>query len=201
MVARVPRRRWIGRKLVALDKDGLHIGDEGSITTAHGTRVNPLALQPDQVDIFDIARALSRQCRYNGHVGGYLSVARHSIWVSERLGSIGRPDLMLTGLLHDAAETYLGDLVRPLKQSEFGKAYLDVEVQAEAAIAKRFGTPYPMPQEIKDADTWVLMERELKDTSNGFGGLGARDTWWSLPEDDEMEFLAAYAALTTGGPA
>lgn len=189
---------------VTLDKEGLHIGSEGSITTWTGKRVNPLALDPDLVDIFDIARALSRQCRYNGHVGGFLSVARHSIWVADRLGmnGIGRPDLMLTGLLHDAAETYLGDLVRPLKHSEFGKAYLVAEEQAEAAIAKRFGTPFPMPPEVKEADSWVLTHLELAGAvgDDGRGSAdGARMGWDSTPDEDEDEFLMLYGVLTGGG--
>ena len=37
------------------------------ITTATGRDVNPLALRGEDIDIFDIAHALSRICRFNGH--------------------------------------------------------------------------------------------------------------------------------------
>src|SRR5690606_33198599 len=111
-----------------------------------------------------IAHALSRQCRYNGHCDGFISVARHSIWVSSRLETKGFDESMqLAGLFHDAAEAYLGDLVRPIKHSEFGLAYLKVEEVLEAVIFEKFGLPFPMDEAIREADNYVLNELELHD--------------------------------------
>lgn len=41
--------------------------------------VNIFDLQPEDIDIDTIAHALSRTCRFNGQVAGFLSVAGHSI--------------------------------------------------------------------------------------------------------------------------
>jgi len=172
---------------MALDKEGLHIGDPNSITTATGLRFDPLHPDPALIDIEDIARALSRQCRYNGHVGGFLSVARHSLWVSEYL-SLHHPKLALDGLLHDAAEAYLGDLVRPLKATAFGAVYVEMEAQLEAVLFPVFGVTFPLAEEVKEADRWVLMNREIGEGS-------ARDNWYSAPEWDEKEFLNRFTAL------
>src|SRR5258708_30100269 len=57
------------------------------------------------------------------------------------------PKLVMTALLHDAAEAYLGDMVRPLKHDAvLGKAYLEAEVKIEQAISLRFDLDYPFEQ-------------------------------------------------------
>lgn len=169
-----------------LDSDGLFVGSPSSIKTYTG-RVDPLNPTVDTINIEDIAHALARQCRYNGHCVGFLSVARHSIWVMERLMSQGYDKTMqLTGLLHDAAEAYLGDLVRPLKHSEFGEVYLLVEVAVEEVIAERFGIHFPIPVEVRAADDYVLTELELPDR---------RFTYFGDYLTDETDFLSAFRAL------
>lgn len=172
------------------DANGQFIDKPGAISTWTGLRVDPLDAAPEELRIEDIAHALARQCRYNGHCDGFLSVARHSIWVSERLERHGRV-MALWGLLHDAAETYLGDLVRPLKHSDAMRLYREAEDRLEAVVAEAFGLPFPMPAEVHEADTYVCTELEMPDY---------RSTWVGSIEDDEAEFLARYMMLT-GKPA
>lgn len=170
-----------------LDKGGLFTEKPSSIKTWKG-RIDPLNAKADEINIEDIAHALARQCRYNGHTVGYLSVARHSIWVSLMLELQGWDEgVQRIGLLHDAAEAYLGDLVRPLKQTAFGKAYLEVEAALEEVIAEHFDLIYPFPPEIYEADNWVLTKLELADFR--FNYLGEYD-------QDEEDFLARYNELT-----
>lgn len=169
-----------------LDSDGLFVGSPSSIKTYTG-RVDPLNADVETINIEDIAHALARQCRYNGHCVGFLSVARHSIWVAGRLKDQGYDEVMqLTGLLHDAAEAYLGDLVRPIKHTEFGKVYLEVEAALEVVIAKRFDLINPLPDEVRAADDYVLTELELPDKRFSYYG----DYRW-----DETDFLARYKDL------
>ena len=99
------------------------------------------------------AHALARICRYNGHVEGFLSVAEHSLDVVERLRDMGAPvEVQAQGLLHDAAEAYLGDMVGPLKHHPAMQEFRDAEKRVEAAIAARFGLPEQLDPRVKEAD-------------------------------------------------
>jgi hypothetical protein len=169
-----------------LDKDGLHKTDPHSISTYTGKRVNPQEMTLDDVCIEDIAHSLAHQCRYMGHCYGHYSVARHSVMAMEFVPV----RLQLDVLLHDAAEAYLGDLVRPLKVSEYGLGYLEMEKHVEAVIEEKFHVDLSHPA-VKEADRRQLMERELAD-----GGL--RYTWDSHWYDDEGDFLVAYDFLQKG---
>lgn len=158
----------------------------GAISTWTGLRVDPLDAAVEDIAIEDIAHALARQCRYNGHCDGFISVARHSLWVSERLVPFGA-QMALWGLLHDAAETYLGDLVRPLKHSDAMVLYREAEGRLEEIIARAFSLPWPRPAEVGAADKYVCLELEMPTY---------RSTWVGSIADDERDFLARYASLT-----
>jgi len=150
------------------------------IETFTGLKVDPLNLNEEDVRLTDIAHSLSRQCRYNGHSRGHLSVARHSIWVSEYLEHIGvLVQDQLWGLPHDAAESYLGDLVRPIKHSPFGAEYLKAEARAEKVIAEHFHLPFPIPPVVRGADNATL-SHEVE---------GLRYSWDSSAEQDELDFV------------
>jgi hypothetical protein len=84
--------------------------------TFTGRCLDPINMESDDVCIEDIAHALSMQCRFAGHCTDFYSVAEHSVRVSVLLQQ-ERHDAMgcMLALLHDAAETYLPDIVRPIK--------------------------------------------------------------------------------------
>lgn len=73
--------------------------------TYSGLEFDPLNPTTDKINIEDIAHSLSMQCRYNGHVKRFYSVAEHCNIVSHNV----RPKNALYGLLHDAAKAYTGD--------------------------------------------------------------------------------------------
>lgn len=173
----------------ARDKDCLFVGSVGKMRTWTDKRVDPLNLQPEDICIEDIAHALSRQCRYNGHVEGFLSVARHSLWVSHFLLDFTHDrKLALWGLLHDAAETYVGDMIRPLKHRPEMELFRLADARADEAIAYKFGLCWPMPEEVKKADNHVLTNIELDDKR------------WaahvSSVSQDEIQFLCAFNGLS-----
>lgn len=106
---------------------------------------------PDSIDIKDIAHALSRICRFTGHVNSFYSVASHSLLVA----SLVPPEIKLQALLHDATEAYVGDVSSPLKQL-LGDVYGDLESLARLAICRHFNIDFQPPGIVKLADTHAL---------------------------------------------
>ena len=132
------------------------------IQTYTGKSFNPLAGENEDcgpIELMDIAHALSHLCRFNGHTKRFYSVGEHSLYVSTLLEH-HEPAIQAWGLLHDAAEAYLGDMVRPIKQRmpEF-KAIEDRLLQR---IAKRFGLAWPIPNVVFDADD-IMLATEFRD--------------------------------------
>lgn len=101
--------------------------------TYTGKRIEVTRPDPSAVDITDIAHALSHLCRFGGHVTRFVSVAEHSVRVSRAVP----PNLTREALLHDAAEAYIGDVIKPLKDQL--PRYQDLEAAWELAIATAFG--------------------------------------------------------------
>jgi hypothetical protein len=122
------------------------------IQTVTGKQFWPLDPRPEEVDIRDIASALSKLCRYGGQCLRFYSVAEHCVHVAAHA-----PDeLKLTALLHDASEAYLSDVIRPIKSHLAN--YLDIEAGLERVIAKRFGLTWPWAPEVKRLDTAILAD-------------------------------------------
>jgi len=120
------------------------------ITTATGRRVDYVRVGPEDIDIEDIATALSRECRFAGHCKHFYSVAQHSVLVSRLVPE----ELALEGLLHDASEAYLKDIPSPLKS--LLPDYREIEARFDRAIRRRFGLPETPSPEIKRADLVLL---------------------------------------------
>ena len=70
------------------------------------------------------------------------------------------PNLALWGLLHDAAEAYLGDLPTPLK-GHLGD-FRDREKTLLAVIVAKYGLEPDEPASVKDADrAMLIVERQV----------------------------------------
>lgn len=89
------------------------------IQTQSGRAFDLLDPRAEDVDVADIAHALSRINRFSGHTHGEpYSVAHHSMLVADLLASWGAPPAIVReGLLHDAAEAYYGDITSPVKRA------------------------------------------------------------------------------------
>ena len=110
------------------------------LQTVSGRWVNPFDPDPDQIELADIARALANQCRFGGHCRTFYSVAQHCVLVSELIEQEGgSTEDALAGLMHDAAEAYLGDLPHPIKhRSQLGARFIEAEKPLERVIRDRF---------------------------------------------------------------
>lgn len=117
-----------------------------SMTTVSGRVVSVIDPRPDDIDLGDIAWALSMQCRYSGHILRRWSVASHSIACVLEAERRGLPaDIQAACLMHDAAEAYVGDLIWPVKKAVRDGAshgmFDRLETRFSIAIALRFGLP------------------------------------------------------------
>lgn len=122
----------------------------GYIQTYSGGRAWLLDPRPEDIRLLDIAHALSMVCRFGGHSRYHYSVARHSVLVS----TICSKENALIGLLHDASEAYVGDVVSPFKADLGG--YKEIEKRWCLAIGEAFGLGnrlVDMPKDVHDADT------------------------------------------------
>lgn len=175
--------------------------------TKSGRKVYILDPKPEDVKIHDIAHALARICRFGGHVDcDHYSVAQHSVLVSETC----EPQNALVGLLHDAAEAYIGDMVRPLKYAL--AKYREIEMDWNAAIQKHFalgGQLVILPLDVELADK-RLLATERRDLMSD----GPQHELWRLreppltdeivplsPTRAENAFMRRYSELCIQVPA
>jgi 5'-deoxynucleotidase YfbR-like HD superfamily hydrolase len=172
------------------------------IETYKGNQFDYENIEANDVDIEDIAHALSNNCRFNGHCKKHYSVAEHSIHVSEHV----RPEWALQGLLHDASETYMPDIPKPLKifwSLEFNLKVFEDRITNH--IYNYFGIEHneKIHKEIKRYDLATL--REERNT------LFKKKVLWRFPEnipqiqinikpltpeEAEAKFLERYYNLT-----
>jgi hypothetical protein len=121
-------------------------------------------------------------------------VMRHS--APEDIIEFGR-----SALLHDAAEAYLGDITRPLKQ--LLPDYKVIEQRVEAALCDAFGIALPL-NIVKHADL-VMLATERRDlmpmTSDNWELIAGIEPlpeiinpWY--PEKAEREFVRLWDEIT-----
>jgi len=173
------------------------------LQTISGRWLNPFDPDPEQIDIGDIARALSNQCRFGGHCRPFYSVAQHSVHVSELVAERGGDvEDVFAALMHDAGEAYLGDMPHPIKhRSPLGAAFREAERHLERAIRERFRIKAEVPG-LKPADRALLAtERRAFSAEtwhwpelDGIEPLAIELRAWS-PDEAERAFTRRYAEL------
>lgn len=119
-------------------------------------------LKADDIDVTDVAHALSQLCRYNGHTKEFYSVAEHCVRLARyAMNNIEGEDGKMIAkalLLHDATEAYVGDVIYPLKKHlpQFNR----LEDKIGNVIFKKFGiklTP-EMELKIKELDRRICFD-------------------------------------------
>ncbi len=133
------------------------------ITTYQKRRFDPTVATADDVDIRDIAHALSLLCRANGHFAQFYSVAQHSLNCAAEAKCRGYSERVQLGcLLHDASEAFLSDVTRPVKA--YLPQYIEIEEKLQTLIFDKWIAP-PLTDEEKtlifDIDDTMLYHEFL----------------------------------------
>jgi 5'-deoxynucleotidase YfbR-like HD superfamily hydrolase len=146
----------------------------GRIRTFTGRYVNPLQLQPEDIEILDIAHHLSNICRYTGACPDHYSVAQHSVYVARRMWvKHVKWEAGMAGLLHDAAEAYFNDIASPVKRDPRMTWYCDLEHEATKMIFRVFGV----------SEEWLPLTKEFDDelfrdeVASWWGGADMIQPW------------------------
>jgi hypothetical protein len=130
----------------------------GTVRTSTGLYLDPWDPDIEVLRIKDIAHALAQQARFNGHASRFYSVAEHSVLVSKLVSD----EFAMWGLMHDAPEYILGDVVTPLKAKLPDFQKLENEWMHEIALRyipddRSWGH---VPDEVRAMDK-VALEYEL----------------------------------------
>lgn len=176
----------------------VHHSHLGKFNTGYGHEIDIRNPDPENIQIEDIAHALSHICRFGGHCFPFYSVAQHCVLVM----ALAPENLKLAALLHDASEAYLGDIIKPLKIL-LGNAYSDYEERFDLVIANKFGIDKKDLEAVKEFDKLALeIEHKAVVKGNfahmilvlGENGL-LKDNWaWSAPYAETL-FLQAFEEL------
>ncbi len=170
----------------AIDTFGVIID---TLRTSSGTNVSIVDPAPETILISDIAHALSRITRFGGHVvAEHYSVAEHCIACVD-LGlklELGQ-DALRAILLHDAAEAYLGDVIRPLKINL--PLYYEYEAKFETVIASKFNVDFAAhAEQIKLVDNILLVHEKRKLLQNSSTFVFIDEDKYKLPDNCDWEF-------------
>ncbi|MCI5822839.1 MAG: phosphohydrolase [Lachnospiraceae bacterium] len=107
------------------------------ITTYTGKHFTVAEPKEEDIDINDIAHALSMLSRANGHFSQFYSVGQHSVDCAyEAIEREYSMRVALACLLHDASEAYLCDIPRPIKNKM--PEYLKAEEVLQNMIYEKF---------------------------------------------------------------
>jgi hypothetical protein len=115
------------------------------IVTISKKRFSPLEAEAGDIEIADIAHALSLLCRANGYIRHFYSVAQHSLNCAAEAKARGfSEDVQLACLLHDASEAYISDVTRPVKRSL--PKYIEIEEALQKVIFGKYNLSHLGPE-------------------------------------------------------
>ncbi|EIC83344.1 hypothetical protein [Serratia sp. M24T3] len=124
-----------------------------TFTGKHLDYTNPC---PHVFDKDSIAQGLSHECRFNGQIPQFYSVAQHSVLVSLLVPK----HMAWEALLHDATEAFIKDIPAPLKL--LLPDYKRVEDRLDKVIRLKYCLPLSMSAEVKKADL-IMLATERRD--------------------------------------
>lgn len=120
-------------------------------------------INPNQIDINDIAQALSQIPRWLGHTDKLYSVAQHCCWCYDNTDGN-----KLEALMHDATEAYVSDIPSPLKALLPDYKNIENKVATQIALKFRFNYPYSHNTHIVDKQALYFERTNVKKLDNDY---------------------------------
>lgn len=173
-----------------------------SITTLSGAKFYINECNVSEIPIEDIAHALAFNCRFNGHVSRFYSVAEHCVRATHQVRD---PRNELWALLHDVSEAFIPDIAGPFKHVMWGFDLYEQRLLGK--VAQQYLLTWPMPDEVvlidqqmtaleaailfPDPPDWVY-EYQISKV------FLPRTIGWN-PDRAQEEFMSKYAELTGAG--
>ncbi len=181
------------RRLLGYEQDLAGRWRKGSwMATVSGGRFYPLDPRADEVHVDDLVSGISGAGRYANQTRDRYTVGEHSVIVSlvceEMARARGWPEWLVLlvareGLLHDASEAWIGDVVRPLKYTFAMRGYRRAEAKIMACVFERFGvTPTAMTSALvklvddeilHDEIDQLMVDPHMFSAYHTFRGVGA----------------------------
>lgn len=153
------------------------------IITRFGHKVHFLRPRPEQIDIRDIAHALSRICRFNAHTIHPYYVGQHLCLCHDHAPTEARKE----AFAHDWQEAFCTDCPSPLKA--LMPQFSEIEHRLERVIARKWHLRYPWSATIKDIDQRALLT-EMRDLTN-------RKDWREYPNTPFDERIVPWDSTQT----
>ncbi len=132
------------------------MNDQRLVHTYSGKKLDLDNVRADDININDIARGLGMLCRFSGQVSQFYSVAEHSIILS----FIVKSELAKVALMHDAAEAYINDLLKPVKDGM--NEYTSIEKSVLNVIFDKYGLDISLLPEVIKIEVRDLLPAEVE---------------------------------------
>lgn len=183
------------------------------VSMVGGEKLELPIVDPKIITITDIAHSLSMQCRFNGHIDKFYSVAEHSVIMARSLREQDYSrEIQLEGLLHDAAEAYTGDIIKPIKDYLMSERFYMMDGYISGAIMKKYKLSHCL-EEFPEGSFYVMSksidEHDKSLCRHEVNHLRKADASFKLEEFDDrfhmplglkpkyakMEFLLTFAEI------
>lgn len=186
-------------EMVGLDQQQVNM-KKNKMTTYSGITFDPLNVKLEQINIKDIAHALSNICRYNGHSKFFYSVGQHSILLTQYILQSKLEDKLNKArfaLTHDASEAFLCDIPDPIKQLPEFEFYRNTELKLQSLIYSKFNLNSDFPDDVKNLDIVIRCDEmnTLFNLENKYKNVLGIEIKPMQPKEVENNFLIYYNNL------
>lgn len=160
--------------------------------TASGRWVDLGDIKSEDIIATDIARSLTNICRFNGQLRHHYSVAAHSLAVAK----IVNRGLKKAAIIHDAAEAFMSDIVRPFKVGlKFNnEPVYDIEDRILMKVCDKFNVPHSNLVHIIKYDNAILGAEFI--LLRGYSGVTPNKEVFK-PTISAIKAVAHYSSLSS----